>query len=382
MTRSGSSTSRRPPARPLRASAACDGPPAGCGLQLRRPSPPPHAVSRHSPARRRRSGSRDAGGRPPQVAAGGRAARGWAEHLPFAADRFDVVVSCNVFHYLREPARALPGSVLGSGFSADSALSADGRVLAFASNASNLVVGDTNGQQDIFSVALPTSGTPFAQTLSVAPQSVPSGSTSTGTVTLSGPAPAGGASVTLASSDLAAQVPSVVTMPAGSSSASFSIPTLSVSAELPVGLTASYGGGSPWTLLLLEKAVPARIDVLQGDGQGVAIGSLSRTQLSVRVLDSSNNPAANVAVQFSAPTTGPSCAFSGGVTSVLVVTDSLGVATAPDFTANGILGQYAVIASAAGISSPSAFSITNRGNAIFSSGFEIGTLAGWLPTPP
>jgi ubiquinone/menaquinone biosynthesis C-methylase UbiE len=32
---------------------------------------------------------------------------GWAEQLPFAADRFDVVVSCNVFHYLREPARAL-----------------------------------------------------------------------------------------------------------------------------------------------------------------------------------------------------------------------------------------------------------------------------------
>jgi ubiquinone/menaquinone biosynthesis C-methylase UbiE len=32
---------------------------------------------------------------------------GWAEHLPFAADRFDVVVSCNVFHYIREPIAAL-----------------------------------------------------------------------------------------------------------------------------------------------------------------------------------------------------------------------------------------------------------------------------------
>jgi ubiquinone/menaquinone biosynthesis C-methylase UbiE len=32
---------------------------------------------------------------------------GWAERLPFEADRFDVVVSCNVFHYLRQPVLAL-----------------------------------------------------------------------------------------------------------------------------------------------------------------------------------------------------------------------------------------------------------------------------------
>jgi ubiquinone/menaquinone biosynthesis C-methylase UbiE len=32
---------------------------------------------------------------------------GWAERLPFEADRFDVVVSCNMFHYIRDPALAL-----------------------------------------------------------------------------------------------------------------------------------------------------------------------------------------------------------------------------------------------------------------------------------
>jgi ubiquinone/menaquinone biosynthesis C-methylase UbiE len=32
---------------------------------------------------------------------------GWAERLPFETDRFDVVVSCNMFHYIREPALAL-----------------------------------------------------------------------------------------------------------------------------------------------------------------------------------------------------------------------------------------------------------------------------------
>lgn len=32
---------------------------------------------------------------------------GWAERLPFEEERFDVVVSCNMFHYIRQPAAAL-----------------------------------------------------------------------------------------------------------------------------------------------------------------------------------------------------------------------------------------------------------------------------------
>jgi ubiquinone/menaquinone biosynthesis C-methylase UbiE len=32
---------------------------------------------------------------------------GWAEELPFPDERFDVVVSCNVFHYIRHPLAAL-----------------------------------------------------------------------------------------------------------------------------------------------------------------------------------------------------------------------------------------------------------------------------------
>jgi ubiquinone/menaquinone biosynthesis C-methylase UbiE len=32
---------------------------------------------------------------------------GWAEQLPFASGSFDVVVSCNAFHYIRQPVSAL-----------------------------------------------------------------------------------------------------------------------------------------------------------------------------------------------------------------------------------------------------------------------------------
>jgi ubiquinone/menaquinone biosynthesis C-methylase UbiE len=42
---------------------------------------------------------------------------GWAERLPFASGQFDVVVSCNMFHYIREPDAALRemGRVLAPG---------------------------------------------------------------------------------------------------------------------------------------------------------------------------------------------------------------------------------------------------------------------------
>ena len=43
-----------------------------------------------------------------------------------------------------------PGGVLGIANSDDPAISADGRWVTFVSQANNLVVGDTNGREDIF----------------------------------------------------------------------------------------------------------------------------------------------------------------------------------------------------------------------------------------
>jgi len=64
------------------------------------------------------------------------------------------------------------------------------------------------------------------QSLTISPSSVWGGSNATGTVTLTGPAPAGGAVVQLRSSNTsAATVPSSVTVPAGQTSASFTIRT-------------------------------------------------------------------------------------------------------------------------------------------------------------
>src|SRR5262249_21882471 len=80
--------------------------------------------------------------------------------------------------------------------------------------------------------------------LSVNPASVTGGiQSSTGTVTLSGPAPSGGAVVSLSSSNSsAAQTPSSVTVAAGSTSAAFMITTSAVAASTTVTITGSYAG--------------------------------------------------------------------------------------------------------------------------------------------
>ena len=80
------------------------------------------------------------------------------------------------------------------------------------------------------------------QQFSVSPTTATGGASSTGTVTLTGPAPAGGATVSLSSSDPSATVPASVTIPAGSTSASFSITTNPGPSTTNVTISASYNG--------------------------------------------------------------------------------------------------------------------------------------------
>ena len=96
--------------------------------------------------------------------------------------------------------------------------------------------GDTT-QTASLAVAPPLSLT----ALGVAPGNVTGGTNATGTVTLSGPAPAGGALVTLSSNNAAASVPASVLVPAGATSASFDVQANTVTAFVTATLTATYG---------------------------------------------------------------------------------------------------------------------------------------------
>ena len=80
--------------------------------------------------------------------------------------------------------------------------------------------------------------------LTAAVSSLKGGLSTQGTVVLNGPAPSGGATVVLSSSDGAASVPATVTVPAGATSATFSIATGPVGNSTPVTITAAYAGAT------------------------------------------------------------------------------------------------------------------------------------------
>ena len=90
--------------------------------------------------------------------------------------------------------------------------------------------------------------TPFVllSAVTIDPPSLVKNATRTGTVTLNGPAPAGGASVTLTSSNIlvVTVLPNPLLIPAGSTSAPFTVAGGDVSNTTTAYVTGSYGGGS------------------------------------------------------------------------------------------------------------------------------------------
>ena len=80
--------------------------------------------------------------------------------------------------------------------------------------------------------------------LGLSPADVTGGSSSTGTMTLSGPAPTGGAVISLSSSDPSVTVPASVTIPEGTTSATFAVSTSPVAAATTSTVSAVFGGAA------------------------------------------------------------------------------------------------------------------------------------------
>jgi hypothetical protein len=89
------------------------------------------------------------------------------------------------------------------------------------------------------------------------PTSVVGGNPSTGTVNLSGPAPAGGAQVVLSSNNTgAARTPASVTVAAGATSATFTVSTSAVTATTTVTVSGAYGGVARSASLTVQPVPP------------------------------------------------------------------------------------------------------------------------------
>src|SRR2546430_728232 len=107
------------------------------------------------------------------------------------------------------------------------------------------------------SLTLTPSPPPTLTSLTLSPTSATGGNSSTGTVTLSGPAPSGGAQVALSSNDTSvATVPSIVTVAAGATSATFTVSTSAVSASTTVAISATYAGVTKTAWLTVNPAPP------------------------------------------------------------------------------------------------------------------------------
>jgi hypothetical protein len=107
----------------------------------------------------------------------------------------------------------------------------------------------------------PTSGSVAAlASVSANPQSVIAGSGSTGSVSLTGAAPSGGASVSLSSASSAVSVPANVNVPQGASATSFAISTSNVSVPTSTTISATYAGTTKTTTFTVNPpVVPAAL---------------------------------------------------------------------------------------------------------------------------
>ena len=166
--------------------------------------------------------------------------------------------------------------------------------------------------------ALTTNGL-SATSLTLNPTIVVGGTSSQGTVTLSGPAPTGGATVTLTSSNTAvAQVPTSIVVPAAATSAKFTITTTAVASPTSSTISASFGGTKSASLTIAHGTptvaqVMLNPDSVVGGGSSHGTVTLSGPALSggaTVTLTSSNTAAAQVPASVVVPAAATSATFT------------------------------------------------------------------------
>jgi len=175
--------------------------------------------------------------------------------------------------------------------------------------------------------------------LSLNPTSVMGGNSSTGTLTLSGPAPAGGAQVTLSSNNTtAANVPSSVTVAPGATSSSFTVSTSAVAASTTVIISASYRSATRSASLTVMPAPPPP-------------PTLSSLSLNPTSVTGGNSSTGTVTLSGSAPAGGAQVMLSSSNTAAAGVPSNVTVAagaTSASFTVStsAVATSTAVIISA------------------------------------
>ena len=151
-------------------------------------------------------------------------------------------------------------------------------------------------------------------TLSVTPASVLGGKSVSAAVTLTGTAPPGGVKIGISSDNTAAQPPATVSVPYGSSSAPFSIPTSVVTASQTCTITATLGRSSQTAQITLIPALQltlASSSVVGGNSvNGTVTIADSAPIVGATVNLQSNNTTAKVPYGVSIPSGQNSASFA------------------------------------------------------------------------
>jgi hypothetical protein len=170
----------------------------------------------------------------------------------------------------------------------------------------------------------PQSASPTAlSSVSVNPSSVTGGQSITGTVSISDPAPAGGASISLSSGSSAASVPPTVTVPANATSVNFSVSTAAVGATTMGNITASFSGVTKTVNVTIQPAALLSVTLNPSNilGGSTAVGKVTLTGPApasgiVVTLTSSQSAKAKAPLKLIIPSSARSATFDVTTTSV------------------------------------------------------------------
>jgi hypothetical protein len=134
--------------------------------------------------------------------------------------------------------------------------------------------------------------------------------------------------------------------------------TANASAGAYTVTAAAAGVGTPASFALTNTAgLAALVTATGGTPQTATISTAFALALQAKVTDAGNNPLSGVVVTFTAPGSGASGSFTGGINTA--TTNAAGIATSAVFTANATAGAYTILA-LSGSATPATFTLTNQ----------------------
>jgi hypothetical protein len=248
---------------------------------------------------------------------------------------------------------------------------------AVSTTTSASISASANGTMQTVALTINPPTLPSLVQVSVDPTSVVGGSSATGGLSLSGPAPAGGAVVMLSSSNLAVQVPATVTVPANAAAATFAVTSDAVGASTVVTVTGTYNGASvSATLTVNPPSLTSLIlspNVLVGGGTSTGIVMLSSAAPAggAVVSLSSDRTAATVPATVTVPEDSTSANFT-------INTTGVGTSTLATIT-----GTYAgsVQSSTLTVNPPGVLSLALNPDSVVGGSTATGTVTLTAPAP-